>query len=170
MQTRNKNARNCSRSAKNLQTRNTHPFSVAERDHSPLLRGRLGSPSTHPLRFNGQGLISCPTPCPHFGHPGTSDGQGPHHEIRPCPLNGTPRGFGRRLRPASQTRTGLSTPGQGQGEGPVGSKLSRSDDADDDGRGRSERSERSPLRGNYRPQRKHRRTNYLDRTGRTDCP
>jgi len=39
---------------------------------------------------------------------------------------------------------GLSTPGQGQGEGPIGSKLSRSDDADDNGRGRSERSERSP--------------------------
>ncbi len=34
---------------------------------------------------------------------------------------------------------GLSTPGQGQGEGPFGSKLSRRDDADDDGRGRSER-------------------------------
>ena len=34
--------------------------------------------------------------------------------------------------------SGLSTPGQGQGEGPVGSKLSRSDDADYDGRGRSE--------------------------------
>ena len=32
----------------------------------------------------------------------------------------------------------------------VGSKLSRSNDADDDGRGRSERSERSPLRGNCR--------------------
>ena len=41
---------------------------------------------------------------------------------------------------------GVSTPGHGQGEGPVGSKLSRRDDADDDGRGRSERSERSPLR------------------------
>ena len=39
---------------------------------------------------------------------------------------------------------GVSTPGHGQGEGPFGSKLSRSDDADDDGRGRSERSERSP--------------------------
>ena len=38
---------------------------------------------------------------------------------------------------------GVSTPGHGQGEGPFGSKLSRSDDADDDGRGRSERSERS---------------------------
>ena len=33
---------------------------------------------------------------------------------------------------------GVSTPGHGQGEGPVGSKLSRSDDADDDGRGRSD--------------------------------
>ena len=31
----------------------------------------------------------------------------------------------------------VSTPGSGQGEGPVGSKLLRSDDADDDGRGRS---------------------------------
>ena len=41
---------------------------------------------------------------------------------------------------------GVSTPGHGQGEGPVGSKLSRSDDAYDDGRGRSERSKRSPLR------------------------
>jgi hypothetical protein len=39
----------------------------------------------------------------------------------------------------------------GQGEGPVGSKLSRSDDADDDGRGRSERSERSPIRGKLPP-------------------
>ena len=46
---------------------------------------------------------------------------------------------------------GVSTPGHGQGEGPVGSKLSRSDDADDDGRGRSERSERSPLRGKLLP-------------------
>ena len=46
---------------------------------------------------------------------------------------------------------GVSTPGHGQGEGPVGSKLSRSDDADDDGRGRSERSERSPLRGKLPP-------------------
>ena len=35
---------------------------------------------------DGQGLISGPTPCPRFGHPGTSSGQGPHHEIRPCPL------------------------------------------------------------------------------------
>ena len=31
----------------------------------------------------------------------------------------------------------VSTHGLGQGEGPVGSKLSRSDDADDNGRGRS---------------------------------
>ena len=46
---------------------------------------------------------------------------------------------------------GVSTPGHGQGEGPVGSKLSRSDDTDDDGRGRSERSERSPLRGKLPP-------------------
>ena len=46
---------------------------------------------------------------------------------------------------------GVSTPGHGQGEGPIGSKLSRSDDEDDDGRGRSERSERSPLRGNLPP-------------------
>jgi len=38
------------------------------------------------------------------------------------------------------------------GKGPVGSKLSRSDDADDDGRGRSEQSERSPLRGKLQPQ------------------
>jgi len=42
---------------------------------------------------------------------------------------------------------GVSTPGHGQGAGPVDSKLSRSDDADGNGRGRSERSERSPLRG-----------------------
>ena len=64
-----------------------HPplLSVAERDHSPLLRDGPESPTTHPQRFSGQGLISCPTPCPHFGHPGTSNGQGPHHEIRPCP-------------------------------------------------------------------------------------
>ena len=96
MQTRNKNARNCSRSAKNLQTRNTHhpspwqtritqPFSLADRNHSPLLRGRTESPTTLPRRFSGQGLISCPTPCPHFGLPCTSNGQGPHPEIRPCP-------------------------------------------------------------------------------------
>ena len=39
------------------------------------------------------------------------------------------------------------------GRGAVGSKLSRSDDADDDGRGRSERSERSPRRGKLPPQR-----------------
>ena len=35
---------------------------------------------------DGQGLISGATPCPHFGHLGTSNGQGPHREIRPCPL------------------------------------------------------------------------------------
>ena len=39
---------------------------------------------------------------------------------------------------------GVSTRGHGQREGPVGSKLSRSYDADDNGRVRSERSERSP--------------------------
>ncbi len=50
---------------------------------------------------------------------------------------------------------GVSTPGHGQGEGPVDSKLSRSDDADGDGRGRSERSERSPLRGNLPTAAKH---------------
>ena len=88
MQTRNKNARNCSRSAKNLQTRNTHPFSVADHDHTPLPRGRTESPTTLPRRFSGQGLISCPTPCPHFGLPGTFNGQGPHPEIRPCPSEG----------------------------------------------------------------------------------
>ena len=41
----------------------------------------------------------------------------------------------------------VSTPGHGQGEGPVDSKLSRSDDADGNGRGRSERSERSSADG-----------------------
>lgn len=35
---------------------------------------------------DGEGLISWATPCPHFGHPGTSNGQGPNHENRPCPL------------------------------------------------------------------------------------
>ncbi len=50
---------------------------------------------------------------------------------------------------------GVSTPGHGQGEGPVDSKLSRSDDADGDGRGRSERSERSHLRGNLPTAAKH---------------
>ena len=37
----------------------------------------------------------------------------------------------------------VATPGHGKGEGPAGSKLSRSDDVDDCGRGRSELSERS---------------------------
>ncbi len=41
-----------------------------------------------------------------------------------------------------RTEESVSTPGHGQGVGPVGSKLSRSDDADDDGRGRSEASRR----------------------------
>ena len=41
-------------------------------------------------------------------------------------------------------RAGVSTPGHGQGEGPDGYKSSRSVDAVDVGRGRSERSERSP--------------------------
>ena len=45
-----------------------------------------------------------------------------------------------------QALAGVPTPGHGQGEGPGGSKLSRSDGADDAGRGRSERSERSPAR------------------------
>ena len=44
----------------------------------------------------------------------------------------------------------LSIPGQGQGEGPVGSKLSRSDDADDNGRGRRERSELSSAEASRR--------------------
>ena len=52
---------------------------------TPLLRDRPGTPTTHPQRFSGQGLILCLGPCPHFGLPGTSGGQGPHHEIRPCP-------------------------------------------------------------------------------------
>ena len=43
-------------------------------------------------------------------------------------------------------RAGVSTPGHGQGEGPDGYKSSRSGDAVDVGRGRSERSERSPAR------------------------
>ena len=42
------------------------------------------------------------------------------------------QGCGRGLAPED-----VSTAGLGQGEGPVGSKLSRSDDADDNGRGRS---------------------------------
>ncbi len=40
----------------------------------------------------------------------------------------------------------VSTPGLGQGEGPVGYKLSRSDDAGDDGRGRSGGRSRRPER------------------------
>ena len=64
------------------------PFSVAGRDHSPLRRGRPESPSTLPPRFNGQGLILCLGPCPHFGLPCTFNGQGPHPEIRPCPSEG----------------------------------------------------------------------------------
>ena len=43
-------------------------------------------------------------------------------------------------------RAGVSTPGHGQGEGPGGYKFPRSGDAVDVGRGRSERSERSPAR------------------------
>ena len=43
-------------------------------------------------------------------------------------------------------RAGVSTPGHGQGEGPDGYKFPRSGDAVDVGRGRSERSERSPAR------------------------
>ena len=43
-------------------------------------------------------------------------------------------------------RAGVSTPGHGQGEGPDGYKFARSADAVDVGRGRSERSERSPAR------------------------
>ena len=39
-----------------------------------------------PLGSDGQGLLLCLGPCPHFGLPGTSNGQGPHHEIRPCPI------------------------------------------------------------------------------------
>ena len=96
MQTRNKNARNCSRSAKNLQTRNTHhhspwqaaithPFAVADRNHSPLPRGRPGSPSTLPPRFNGQGLISQWGPCPLEVPRWPKRGQGVTPEIRPCP-------------------------------------------------------------------------------------
>ena len=85
MQTRNKNARNCSRSAKNLQTRNTHPFSVANRNHPPPLRGRPESPTTLPRRFSGQGLISWWGPCP-LEVPGWPKcGQGVAPEIRPCP-------------------------------------------------------------------------------------
>ncbi len=43
-------------------------------------------------------------------------------------------------------RAGVSTPGHGQGEGPGGYKFPRSGEAVDVGRGRSERSERSPAR------------------------
>ena len=46
---------------------------------------------------------------------------------------------------------GLSTPGQGQGEGSAGDKVPRQRDAGNGGRGRSERSERSPLRGKLLP-------------------
>ncbi len=88
MQTRNKNARNCSRSAKNLQTRNTHhPL----RDRTETLTPspwQTGVTHPFPQRFSGQGLILCLGPCPHFGLPDTSNGQGPHHEIRPCPSEG----------------------------------------------------------------------------------
>ena len=85
MQTRNKNARNCSRSAKNLQTRNTHPFSAADQEHSPLLRDGPESPSTHPQRFSGQGLISQWGPCPLEVPRWPKCGQGVAPEIRPCP-------------------------------------------------------------------------------------
>ena len=88
MQTRNKNARNCSRSAKNLQTRNTHPFSGAGQDHSPLLRDGPESPSTHPQRFSGQGLISRWGPCPLEVPRWPKCGQGVAPEIRPCPSEG----------------------------------------------------------------------------------
>ena len=46
---------------------------------------------------------------------------------------------------------GVCSRAHGKREGPVGSKLSHSDDADDDGRVRSEQSERSPLRGKLLP-------------------
>ncbi len=48
--------------------------------------GHFGARTPRRTHSDGQGLISGATPCPHFGHPGTSNGQGPHHEIRPCPL------------------------------------------------------------------------------------
>ena len=35
---------------------------------------------------DGQGMILCLGPCPHFGLPGTSGGQDTRLEIRPCPL------------------------------------------------------------------------------------
>ena len=49
---------------------------------------RPGTPTTLSQRFSGQGLILYLGPCPHFGLPGTSNGQGPNHEIRPCPSEG----------------------------------------------------------------------------------
>ena len=48
--------------------------------------GHFGARTPRRTPSDGQGLISGATPCPHFGHPGASNGQGPHHEIRPCPL------------------------------------------------------------------------------------
>ena len=58
----------------------------------------------------------------------------------------------RRRSGKAKAAEGVSTPGHGQGEGPDGSKLSRSDGADDDGRGRSERSERSSSAAWGRPE------------------
>ncbi|MBQ3711727.1 MAG: tetratricopeptide repeat protein [Fretibacterium sp.] len=58
----------------------------------------------------------------------------------------------RRVSGRPQTAEDVSTPGHGQGEGPGGSKLSQSDGADDAGRGRSERSERSSSAAWGRPE------------------
>ncbi len=67
--------------------RSRSPLPMTDQEHQPpLLCGKPGSPTTPPQRFSGQGLLLCLGPCPHFGLPGTSNGQGPHHEIRPCPL------------------------------------------------------------------------------------
>ena len=53
----------------------------------------------------------------------------------------------RRLPPAMRqglSLEGVSTPGHGEGEGPVGYKFSRSEDAGDDGRGRNAGRRRRP--------------------------
>ena len=54
--------------------------------------GHFGARTPRRTPSDGQGLISGATPCPHFGLPCTSNGQGPHHEIRPCPSECVLRG------------------------------------------------------------------------------
>ena len=111
--------------------RSRSPLPMTDQEHQPpLLRGKPGSPTTPPQRFSGQGLILCLGPCPHFGLPGTSNGQGPHHEIRPCPSEGNGlrlqggvrrrEGYGERL----GGREGSGERGRGARQGKRGARAS----------------------------------------------